>query len=239
MKKKKKSRRWIDAALVLILLIGLGIVAYPSFSEYWNSYHQSRAIISYAESVATLDTAEYEKIWADALAYNEKLPDKPNQWASEPEDSVEYESRLNVDGSGNMGYISIPRINVNLPVYHGTEESVLQTSVGHIEGTSLPVGSTHEDSDNFDDVGFASHCVISGHRGLPSAKLFSDLDKMEIGDIFTFNVLDQTLTYEVDAISGGTMTSNGVTAMLAAAYEKYSDVIPCHDPALMMEDKKQ
>ena len=99
-----------------------------------------------------------------------------------------------------MGYVSIPRINVNLPVYHGTEESVLQTSVGHIEGTSLPVGSVHDEND-FSKVSFASHCVISGHRGLPSAKLFSDLDRMEIGDVFTFSILDQTLTYEVDAIN--------------------------------------
>ena len=118
----------------------------------------------------------------------------------EPEETEYYNTLLNVGGTGNMGYISIPRINVNLPVYHGTEESVLQTSVGHIEGTSLPVGSAYEEED-FNKAGFASHCVISGHRGLPSAKLFSDLDKMEIGDRFTFNVLDQTLTYEVDSIN--------------------------------------
>ena len=108
--------------------------------------------------------------------------------------------RLGVIGTGNMGFITIPRINVNLPIYHGTEESVLQTAVGHIEGTSLPVGSAH-DEENFGKVKFASHCVISGHRGLPSAKLFSDLDKVEIGDLFTMNILDQTLTYEVDAIN--------------------------------------
>ena len=198
--KKKKKQRWIDILLVLILLLGLGIVAYPTFSDYWNSFHQSRAIISYAESVATLNTEEYEKLWEEALRYNQWLSTKSNQWQIEPEETEYYNTLLNVGGTGNMGYISIPRINVNLPVYHGTEESVLQTSVGHIEGTSLPVGSAYEEED-FNKAGFASHCVISGHRGLPSAKLFSDLDKMEIGDRFTFNVLDQTLTYEVDSIN--------------------------------------
>ena len=186
--------------LVLILLIGLGIVAYPTFSDYWNSFHQSRAIISYAESVATLNTEEYEKVWDQALQYNQWMSTKSNQWQVEPEETEFYNTLLNVGGTGNMGYVSIPRINVNLPVYHGTEESVLQTSVGHIEGTSLPVGSVHDEND-FSKVSFASHCVISGHRGLPSAKLFSDLDRMEIGDVFTFSILDQTLTYEVDAIN--------------------------------------
>ena len=200
-KKKKKKQRWVDVLLVLVLLAGLAIVAYPSFSDYWNSFHQSRAIVSYAESVATLNNEEYDRLWDDALLYNAYLEKKPNQWAIEEEETEAYNARLNVGGSGNMGFISIPRINVNLPVYHGTEESVLQTSVGHIEGTSLPVGSPHENEEDFQQVAFASHCVISGHRGLPSARLFSDLDKMEIGDTFTFNVLDQTLTYEVDAIN--------------------------------------
>ena len=198
--KKKKKRWWVDLLLVLILLIGLGIVAYPTFSDYWNSFHQSRAIISYAESVATLNTEEYEKVWNQALQYNQWMSTKSNQWQVEPEETEFYNTLLNVGGTGNMGYVSIPRINVNLPVYHGTEESVLQTSVGHIEGTSLPVGSVHDEND-FSKVSFASHCVISGHRGLPSAKLFSDLDRMEIGDVFTFSILDQTLTYEVDAIN--------------------------------------
>ena len=198
--KKKKKRWWVDLLLVLILLVGLGIVAYPTFSDYWNSFHQSRAIISYAESVATLNTEEYEKVWDQALQYNQWMSTKSNQWQIEPEETEFYNTLLNVGGTGNMGYVSIPRINVNLPVYHGTEESVLQTSVGHIEGTSLPVGSVHDEND-FSKVSFASHCVISGHRGLPSAKLFSDLDRMEIGDVFTFSILDQTLTYEVDAIN--------------------------------------
>ena len=200
-KRKKKKRSWVDFLLVLILLVGVAVVAYPSFSDYWNSFHQSRAIVSYAETVATLNTEEYEQMWNDALLYNGYLSEKANQWAMEEEETEAYNARLNVGGNGNMGFITIPRINVNLPVYHGTDESVLQTSVGHIEGTSLPVGSYHNDEEDFQKIAFPSHCVISGHRGLPSAKLFSDLDKMEIGDTFTFNVLDQTLTYEVEAIN--------------------------------------
>ena len=200
-KKQKKRQGWIDLLLILVLLVGLSIAAYPSFSDYWNSFHQSRAIATYAESVATLNTEEYKQMWNDALLYNGYIAEKPNQWAMDEVETEAYNARLNVGGNGNMGFISIPRINVNLPVYHGTEESVLQTSVGHIEGTSLPVGSPHLDEEDFQKIPFASHCVISGHRGLPSAKLFSDLDKMELGDTFTFNVLDQTLTYEVDAIN--------------------------------------
>ena len=148
-KKKKKKQRWVDVLLVLVLLAGLAIVAYPSFSDYWNSFHQSRAIVSYAESVATLNNEEYDRMWDDALLYNAYLEKKPNQWAITDEETEAYNARLNVGGSGNMGFISIPRINVNLPVYHGTEESVLQTSVGHIEGTSLPVGSPHENEEDF------------------------------------------------------------------------------------------
>ena len=202
MKKRKKKLKLfrIDLLLVLVLLIGLGILIYPAFSDYWNSFHQSRAIISYAESVATLNTEDYDRIWKEAMEYNRWLAEKSNQWAKDEEEEEVYNASLNLNGTGNMGVVSIPNINVNLPVYHGTEETVLQTAVGHIEGTSLPVGSIHDEED-FSKVEFASHCVISGHRGLPSAKLFSDLDKMKLGDRFSFNVLDQTLTYEVDAIN--------------------------------------
>ena len=202
MKKRKKKLKLfrIDLLLVLVLLIGLGILIYPAFSDYWNSFHQSRAIISYAESVATLNTEDYDRIWKEALEYNRWLAEKSNQWAKDEEEEDVYNASLNLNGTGNMGVVNIPNINVKLPVYHGTEDTVLQTAVGHIEGTSLPVGSIHDEED-FSKVEFASHCVISGHRGLPSAKLFSDLDKMKLGDRFSFNVLDQTLTYEVDAIN--------------------------------------
>ncbi len=200
--KKKKSHRVSNLILVLILLVGLAVVAYPSFSEYWNSMHQSRAIMGYAERVAELTNEEYEVILNAAVDYNRRLLDLPNRWLVEHDDDLadDYESQLNVDGTGNMGFITIPKISVNLPIYHGTSDAVLQTSIGHITGTSLPVGSAHT-SEDFPEPDFASHCVLSGHRGLPSARLFSDLDAMEIGDLFYLTILDQTLTYEVDKIT--------------------------------------
>lgn len=198
---KKKSHRVSNTILVLILLAGIAIAAYPAFSDYWNSMHQTRAIQSYAERVAELDNEEYTAVWEAALDYNRRLAENPNPWAMEDEDIEDYERQLNVDGTGNMGFISIPKIDVNLPLYHGTGDAVLQTSIGHIEGTSLPAGSVHPDPDDFSKVEYASHSVLSGHRGLPSAKLFSDLDAMEVGDVFYLTILDQTLTYQVDKIS--------------------------------------
>lgn len=199
--RKKKSHRVSNTILVLILLAGVAIAGYPMFSEYWNSMHQSRAIMGYAERVAELSNDEYVSVWEDALEYNRRLSSDPNPWAMTDEDIDEYERQLNVDGTGNMGFISIPKIDVNLPVYHGTSDAVLQTSIGHIDGTSLPAGSIHPDPDQYDKVEFASHSVLSGHRGLPSAKLFSDLDAMEEGDVFYLTILDQTLTYQVDKIT--------------------------------------
>ena len=198
---KKKKHRVSNAILVLILLAGVAIAGYPAFSDYWNSMHQTRAIAGYAERVAELTNDEYITVWKNALDYNRRLASNPNPWAMSDEDIDDYERQLNVDGTGNMGFISIPRIDVNLPVYHGTSDAVLQTSIGHIDGTSLPAGSVHPDEENYDKVEFASHSVLSGHRGLPSAKLFSDLDAMEVGDMFYLTVLDQTLTYQVDKIT--------------------------------------
>ena len=198
---QRERRRWLDFLLLFIFLIGLAVLAYPAFSEYWNTIHSSRAIIGYAEKVANLDKEKYEEILNAALDYNWRLADKQNQWVLDDEDLIDYESQLNIDGTGNMGFISIPKINVQLPMYHGTDDAVLQTSIGHITGSSLPVGALHDIEEDFDDIPFASHCVVSGHRGLPSARLFSDLDQMEIGDIFIMTILDQTLTYEVDEIN--------------------------------------
>ena len=198
---KKKSHRVSNTILVLILLAGVAIAGYPAFSDYWNSMHQTRAIQGYAERIAELDNEEYIAIWESALDYNRRLAEDPNPWAMSDEDIDDYERQLNVDGTGNMGFISIPKIDVNLPVYHGTSDAVLQTSIGHIDGTSLPAGSIHPDPDQYDKVEYASHSVLSGHRGLPSAKLFSDLDLLEVGDVFYLTVLDQTLTYQVDKIT--------------------------------------
>ena len=197
-KRKHRVSNWV---LVLILFIGIGIAAYPAFSEYWNSLHQTRAIMGYAERVAEMTNEEYEQVWNAALDYNQRLLEKPNRWAIDSDYLDDYETQLNVDATGNMGYISIPKIDVNLPVYHGTSETVLQTSIGHITGTSLPAGSAHTDPEDWLKPDFASHCVLSGHRGLPSARLFSDLDAMEVGDLFYLTILDQTLTYRVDRIT--------------------------------------
>ena len=198
---KKKKHRVSNLILVLILLTGVGIAGYPAFSDYWNSMHQTRAIAGYAERVAELTNDEYASVWEAALDYNRRLASNPNPWAMSDEDIDDYERQLNVDGTGNMGFISIPRIDVNLPVYHGTSEAVLQTSIGHIDGPSLPAGSVHPDEDDYEKVEYASHSVLSGHRGLPSAKLFSDLDALEVGDVFYLTILDQTLTYQVDKVT--------------------------------------
>lgn len=174
--------------LLLVLLAGVGLLLYPTASDYWNSFHQSRAIAGYAESVSNLNATDYERIWRSAREYNEKLLERPNPFRVLEEDEAGYNNELNVSGDGIMGYIEIPDIAVSLPIYHGTEESVLQIAVGHIEGSTLPVG------------GPSTHCVLSGHRGLPSAKLFTDLDDLSEGDIFMLRVLNETLTYEVDQI---------------------------------------
>lgn len=175
--------------LFLVFGIGLCLLLYPTVSDYWNSFHQSRAIAGYTDAVARINDEEYERLWADAVAFNESLKQKSgNRYVLTDEERERYNSLLNVSGSGIMGYIEIPSIQVSLALYHGTEEAVLQVAVGHIEGSSLPVG------------GEGSHCVLSGHRGLPSARLFTDLDKLTEGDIFLLHILDEMLTYEVDQI---------------------------------------
>ncbi|MDD6324898.1 MAG: class C sortase [Lachnospiraceae bacterium] len=182
------KKHFTTILLVLILLTGVSLLLYPTVSDYWNSFHQSRAIASYVEAVAEIDNTDYEKMWQEAVAYNEKLKDNSGRWTPTDEELEEYDQILNISDTGIMGYVEIPKINVSLPIYHGTDEAILQIAIGHIPGSSLPVG------------GKGTHCVISGHRGLPSAKLFTDLDQMEEGDLFMMRVLDETLTYEVDQI---------------------------------------
>lgn len=188
MKKSKKSN-FTNIFLVLILLAGLSLLLYPTVSDYWNSFHQSKAITSYAEDVANMNEEVYDRMLDEAYAYNRAILDRENIYALTEEQKERYNKILDVTETGIMGYVEIPSINCSLPIYHGTEESVLQIAIGHLDWTSLPVG------------GMSSHCVISGHRGLPSAKLFTDLDEMSEGDIFMLRVLDEVLTYEVDQIS--------------------------------------
>ena len=174
--------------LVILLLIGLSLLLYHTVSDYWNSFHQTRAIATSAENVAALDNASYDAIWDAARQYNRNLCSRSNSFLLSEEQKAEYESLLDISGQGVMGYIEIPEIDVSLPIYHGTEAPDLQVAVGHLEWSSLPVG------------GESTHCVLSGHRGLPSAKLFTDLDKLREGDTFLLRVLDEILTYEVDQI---------------------------------------
>ena len=185
---KKKSSIRGTVILVIALIAGLGFLLYPTFSDWWNSFHQSRAIAGYVQTVANMNTEDYERMLQEAEAYNRSLLTKEDRFNFTEEDREEYEAILDVTGTGIMGYVEIPSIDVSLPVYHGTNETVLQTAIGHIEGTSLPVG------------GAGTHSAVSGHRGLPSAKLFTDIDQLKEGNTFLIQVLDRTLTYEIDQI---------------------------------------
>lgn len=178
------------AAIVpaLVLAAGLCLLLYPAVSDAWNAMHQSEVIAGYGQTVARLDSVSYEYVWDAARAYNRALISREDRWFPTKAEHEEYESLLNVAGSGVMGYVEIPTLSVRLPVYHGADEAVLQVGVGHVEGSSLPVG------------GVGTHCVLSGHRGLPSAKLFTNLDRMAVGDVFMLHVLDETLSYQVDQI---------------------------------------
>lgn len=169
-------------------MIGLVLLVYPSASNYYNSFHQSQSIARYAEQVSLLTADDYKRLWNEAQAFNQYRLKEGFSLDLPDSDQETYQSLLNIGGDGIMGYIEIPKISVSLPIYHGTSDAVLQVAVGHLDGTSLPVG------------GRSTHCVLSGHRGLPSAVLFTDLDKMVEGDLFTLQILNQTLTYEVDQI---------------------------------------
>ena len=173
--------------LLVILLVGLSLLLYPTVSNYWNSFRQTRAIGSYMELVSNIDIEEYNRILNSARDYNQKNKDR-KLWSLTDEERELYNKELNLDGNGIMGYINIPAVNCTLPIYHGTSDSVLQIAIGHLENSSLPVG------------GESTHCVVSGHRGLPSALLFTNLDQLIVGDVFELHVLDELLTYEVDQI---------------------------------------
>ena len=210
---KKKNNNWTTVFLVLRLLAGVSLLLYPSLSDYWNSMPQTRAIASYAETVSQLDTAQYDEMWKAAQDYNRSLAQRETAFALTDEQKAAYESLLDVSGLGVMGYIEIPEIDCSLPIYHGTEESVLQVAVGHLEWSSLPVG------------GEGTHCVLSGHRGLPSAKLFTNLDKLAVGDTFLLRVLDEVLTYEVDQIL--IVEPEQVDALGIVPGEDYCTLVTC------------
>ena len=185
--------KWIKKNLFTVvmaagLLAGIGLLLYPSVANYWNSFHQTRAIMGYQESVSSMTAEDYRLILKEARAYNKKLADSGIIWNMNELQRKEYNSKLKIDGTEVMSYISLPKFHIRVPIYHGTDESVLQIAIGHIEGSSLPVG------------GKSTHCLISGHRGLPSARLFTDLDKVKEGDTWTITTLNETCTYECDQI---------------------------------------
>lgn len=218
MKGKRKRKITVkDIIRLIVLLVACAVLLYPTYSSYLNEKNGSKAISDYDEASVKLSKAEKEQMLEDARAYNQEmlgnidLIDPFSQ--TEPEIDERYESLLNVNGSGMMGYLKIPKINLELPIYHGTSESVLQAGVGHFQGTSLPVG------------GESTHTVLTGHRGLPDKTLFTNLDKMEMGDIFYIKVLDETLAYEVDQIL--TVLPQDTEELSIVSGEDYATLVTC------------
>ena len=204
--------------LVGVFLLGLGILLYPSVSDYWNSMHQTRAIGAYEDTLSGMTQKDYSEYFAQADAYNAALASLPTPLTGyEVLDTLEevpkYRDVLDVNGMGIMGYIDIDEIGVELPIYHGTDPSVLNVAVGHLEGTSLPVG------------GVGTHCVLSAHRGLPSARLFTDLDRLKVGDTFTLTVLNRLLTYQVDQVL--IVEPDQVEALAIDPNEDYCTLVTC------------
>ena len=204
--------------LVGVFLLGLGILLYPSVSDYWNSMHQTRAIGAYEDTLSGMTQKDYSEYFAQADAYNAALASLPTPLTGyEVLDTLEevpkYRDVLDVNGMGIMGYLDIDEIGVELPIYHGTDPSVLNVAVGHLEGTSLPVG------------GVGTHCVLSAHRGLPSARLFTDLDRLKVGDTFTLTVLNRLLTYQVDQVL--IVEPDQVEALAIDPNEDYCTLVTC------------
>lgn len=184
---RKKANSISTIILIIILLVGFSVMLYPTVSDWWNSKVQSRAVASYNEAVAQMNNGATERFLSEAQEYNRKLTGLYAPFTDY--DSIDgYNEILNISGTGIMGYISIPVIKSEFPIYHGTSAEVLNIAAGHLQGSSFPVG------------GADTHAVISAHRGLPTAKLFTDLDKLVVGDIFTITILDRVYTYEVEEI---------------------------------------
>lgn len=181
--------KWMTVILIVMLAAGLSLVLYPTFAAYWNANHATKTINTYSENVRALREDDVNDLWRRAVEYNKSFGGGSGVLGTLTEDEMrEYESILDIGGTGMMGFIDIDSLGVSLPIYHGTSDGVLQVAAGHLDWSSLPVG------------GESTHCVLSGHRGLPSAKLFSDLDRLREGETFTLTVLDTVLTYEIDQI---------------------------------------
>ena len=206
------KKRASSIILIFVLIIGLSLILYPTISDWWNDFHQSRAIADYDAILAEMEEEDYTHLFEAAMEYNEQL--RQLKFPLMYYDQISgYGDLLNITGTGVMGYIDIPSIQVELPIYHGTSEGVLQIAVGHVEGSSLPTG------------GESTHCVLSAHRGLPSARLFTDLDKMQVGDVFTLTVVDRLLTYEVDQIL--TVLPHEVEPLYVQEGEDFCTLVTC------------
>lgn len=200
--------------VVLVILTGLSLLLYPTVSDVLKNIAYKRAIDNFKAAVASIDPETYENILEDAIAHNQKLLARGNVRATLTDEELkEYERQLKIDDTGIMGYVVIPKINVFLPIYHGTGDAVLQSGVGHLEGSSLPIG------------GKGCHTVLSGHRGLPSAKLFTNIDQLVVGDTFTVRALREVLTYEVDEIQ--TVLPSEVNALQIAEDQDYCTLLTC------------
>lgn len=211
--KKKKSGLSSTIALVAIFFVGLCVLLYPTISDFWNEKRQSQAIMNYDDMIIDFTPEDFEEHFAKAEEYNRKLNRISFPFVGYSELDDEYYSTLNVNGSGMMGYITIEKIKVQLPIYHGTSDKVLNSAVGHMEGSSLPVG------------GVNTHSVLSAHRGLPSAKLFTNLDKVEVGDIFTITILNQTITYQVDQVL--VVLPNQIDDLYVEKGQDYCTLVTC------------
>lgn len=208
----KKKRKWSTIILLSIFFVGLSVLLYPSISSYWNYRHQSQMIVDYESMLQNVQKEDYSALFEEAYEYNKQL-------ASLELPLINYDKLknyfdiLDISGTGMMGYISIDKIGVELPVYHGTSNAVLSMAVGHLQGTSFPVG------------GESTHSVVSAHRGLPNAVLFTHLDRMEIGDTFEFVILDRTITYQVDQIKIVTPDDTRDIAIIEG--EDYCTLLTC------------
>lgn len=192
MAKKKKSNVVLNIIIALVFLAGAGVFLYPTISDMWNQYRNAQLVSKYEEAVTELSDNDYDRLWKEAKEYNAEHPVNAIVDAFEEEDTYElshpYDGVLDPNGDGLMGSIEIPKIKAKLAIYHGLSKTVLEKGVGHVEGTSLPIG------------GKSTHAVLAAHRGLPNAKLFTDLDQMEKGDIFILHILGKNLAYKVDQI---------------------------------------
>lgn len=229
-KKKKKSGWFSNSLILLIFLVGAGIFLYPTVSDTWNRYRNQKLITSYSDTIEHLSEEDYSLAWEEAREYNqqhtvnviravleEETETSENETESDAalktEEENRYDRLLNPAGNGIMGYVKIPVIDVELAIYHGVGSEALEKGCGHIEGTSLPIG------------GEGTHAVLSAHRGLPSAELFTDLDQVKEGDLFYITVLDETLAYEVDQIL--TVLPDEVEALAIEENEDYVTLVTC------------